>query len=74
MMINNIKITTIIDEMDSKKPLVTDDINELTTPGVMVELSADEAESLGAFIETALTNDEAWESNCDLQQGEKDGR
>ena len=39
---------------------------DLITPGVVIELDAAEAESLGAFAETALAEDEAWEANADL--------
>lgn len=39
-------------------------------PGVVIVLDAGEAEQLGAFEETALTEAEAWESNCDLEAGE----
>ena len=46
--------------------LLSDDLADLLVPGVMVEVDAAEAESLGAFEETALTEAEAWESNADL--------
>jgi type IV secretion system protein VirB1 len=39
-------------------------------PGVVVELDASEAEDLGAFEETALTEAEAWEANGDLDADE----
>lgn len=39
---------------------------DLLTPGVVVELDAAEAESLGTFAETALSEAEAWEANTDL--------
>lgn len=46
--------------------LLSDDYRDLTTPGVVVELDAGEAESLGAFEETALSEADAWEANADL--------
>jgi len=47
---------------------------DLLIPGVVVELDAREAEELGAFEETALTDAEAWEANADLDMGEdRDG-
>jgi hypothetical protein len=59
--------------MSNEKPrdaaaeaLLSDDIGDLTTPGVVVELDAGEAESLGAFEETALSEADAWEANADL--------
>jgi len=35
-------------------------------PGVQVEYTADEAEGHGAFVETAMTEQDAWESNTQL--------
>ena len=44
-------------------------------PGVVVELDAHEAETLGAFEETALTEADAWDANADLETSEAgDGR
>lgn len=45
---------------------------DLTTPGVVVELDAEEAESLGAFAETALTEEAAWDANADLEPDDGD--
>jgi hypothetical protein len=50
--------------------LLSDDIADLLIPGVVVEVDAAEAESLGAFEETALTEAEAWEANADLETEE----
>ncbi|GEM_PF-2207969 len=41
-------------------------LSDFGTPGVVVEVDPDEAEALGAFEETALTEAAAWESNADL--------
>ena len=46
--------------------LLSDDPADMMVPGVMVEVDAAEAERLGAFEETALTEAEAWEANADL--------
>lgn len=43
---------------------------DLLVPGVVVELDAREAEDLGAFEETALTEADAWEANADLDMSE----
>jgi hypothetical protein len=43
---------------------------DLLVPGVVVELDAHEAEDLGAFEETALTDADAWEANADLEISE----
>lgn len=48
-------------------PILSGSIADLTTPGVVVEVDASEAESLGAFEETALTEAEAWDANGDLE-------
>ena len=50
--------------------LLSDNIADLLVPGVVVEVDAAEAESLGAFEETALTEAEAWDANADLQSDE----
>jgi hypothetical protein len=47
--------------------LLSDNIADLLVPGVVVEVDAAEAESLGAFEETALTEAEAWDANADLE-------
>ena len=50
--------------------VLSEDFADVTTPGVVVVLDADEAEQLGAFEETALTEAEAWEANLDLDTNE----
>jgi hypothetical protein len=57
------------------RPALSGSIADLTTPGVVVEVDAAEAESLGAFEETALTEAEAWDANADLdpEDGEAAG-
>ena len=50
--------------------LLSDDLADLLVPGVVVEVDAAEAESLGAFEETALTEAEAWDANADLETDE----
>ncbi len=50
----------------SAEALLSDDPADMMVPGVMVEVDAAEAERLGAFEETALTESDAWESNADL--------
>lgn len=53
-------------------PLLSNSMDDLLLPGVVVELEPGEAEAFGAFEETALTEDEAWEANADLD-GEEAG-
>ena len=44
-------------------PIISESMEDFLTPGVIVELTPDEAEALGAFEETALDEEAAWESN-----------
>ena len=54
--------------------VISTNLDDLLVPGVVVELDAREAEDLGAFEETALTEAEAWEANVDLDADEvRDG-
>jgi hypothetical protein len=54
--------------------VISTTLDDLLVPGIVVELDAHEAEDLGAFEETALTEAEAWEANADLDAGEvRDG-
>jgi type IV secretion system protein VirB1 len=46
--------------------VLSDSLTDLMVPGVLVEMDASEAESLGAFEETALTESDAWDANADL--------
>ena len=50
--------------------LLSDAMADLLVPGVVVEVDAAEADSLGAFEETALTEAEAWDANADLETDE----
>lgn len=59
---------SIINDIDQVKyePIVTTDLQESNTAGVVVEVEPEKADYLGAFEESALTTNEAWESNVDL--------
>jgi hypothetical protein len=52
--------------------VLSDDFADLLTPGVIVELDAVTAADLGAFLETALTEEDAWDANVDLPPAEAD--
>ena len=54
-------------------PMLSASIADLTTPGVVVKMDAAEAESLGAFEETALTEAEAWDPNANLDPEDEEG-
>ena len=47
-------------------PVISESENDLKTPGVQVEFTAADAERMGAFQETAISESDAWESNADL--------
>ncbi len=51
---------------DQNHAMMSTSLEDMTVPGVMVEVDADEAESMGAFVETALTESEAWDANIDV--------
>jgi len=52
--------------------VISSSVSDLLVPGVIVEVDAEEAESLGAFEETALTEAEAWDANADLEPTDGD--
>ena len=57
--------------MRSPKPpiaavVISENLADLTVPGVIVELDPDEADRAGAFLDDALDEETAWESNADL--------
>lgn len=47
------------------KPIITQDQTMLYTPGVIVSCNPEEADNLGAFVEDALSFDDAWYANID---------
>jgi type IV secretion system protein VirB1 len=53
---------------DSPSLVVSYDIDDALTPGIMVEVDAELAEELGAFEETALSEAAAAEANKDLAE------
>jgi hypothetical protein len=62
---NDVAMTTIQhrDEITSRS------MADFDAPGIVVELDPDEADQLGAFEETALTEEEAWAANMDVEPG-----
>jgi len=47
--------------------IISHNFDDFTTPGVVVEVSPEEAESLGAFKETAISEEDAIESVYDVE-------
>jgi hypothetical protein len=52
-------------EQPAREATYSPAIEDMTTPGVVVDVDPDDAEAMGAFEEDALTEAEAWESNVD---------
>jgi hypothetical protein len=52
--------------METTLPVISRDMRDATVPGAVIETDADSAEALGAFEETALDENAAWEANGDL--------
>lgn len=50
----------------SRAPLISRSSGDLLTAGVVVEVTLEEAATMGAFEETALCEDDAWEANADV--------
>lgn len=53
--------------MDPKPPTISQDLGDLMRPGIMVEIDKADIERLGLVEETALSEDDAWESNADVE-------
>lgn len=51
---------------DQLYPRISTNINDFFTPGVVVEVSPEEAEEMGCFEETAISEEDAIEANYDL--------
>lgn len=56
----------------AKAPVVSNRVEDLDTPGVVIEVDAETAAAMGAFEETALTEEDAWEANADLEPSARD--
>lgn len=48
-------------------PIISRDLGDLMRPGVMVEIDRADIERLGLIEETALSEEDAWESNADVE-------
>jgi hypothetical protein len=58
------------DGLTRHDPLLTRNLADFATPGVVVEVDPDDAEALGAFEEIALSEADAWASNADAGEAE----
>jgi sugar phosphate isomerase/epimerase len=50
----------------NRAAVISESLADFTTPGVVVELDPDAVDRAGAFLDDALDEDAAWESNADL--------
>lgn len=46
-------------------PLISIDIADFLIPGVQISLSPEEADAAGAFVEDAMSYEDAWAANGD---------
>ncbi|ELZ3581720.1 hypothetical protein UL135_002686 [Acinetobacter baumannii] len=51
------------DDLEAVVPVITDDVNLLGVPGVLVEMSPDEADSWGADHSDQIEVEEAWKDS-----------
>ncbi len=51
-------------------PLVSEDLDDLMRPGVVVIVDPAAADRLGAFEESALSEADAWDANADVEAGD----
>jgi hypothetical protein len=49
-----------------RMPIISTSLDDLTTPGVLVEIQPHDAERLGAFRERALSFEAAFDASIDL--------
>ncbi len=47
-------------------PIYSSNPDDLQFPGVILIVDPEEADDMGAFEETAMSEEDAWESNMDL--------
>lgn len=53
-----------------RDPVLSRDVDDATLPGVVIEVTPNNSVVLGAFTESALSEEDAWESNVDLESPE----
>lgn len=56
----------IFDDKTKETPAISEKLIDLLTPGLNIEFSPDEAVKAGAFVEDALSEDDAQESSLDM--------
>lgn len=54
-------------------PVISQSLEDWGQSGVIVEVDLETAETMGAFVEDALTLNDAWESSFDRIQNQEEG-
>lgn len=57
----------VTDDRHFQIPRLSLDPDDLTVPGVIVEVDPDDADAAGAFLEDAVNFDDAWDANSELE-------
>jgi type IV secretion system protein VirB1 len=63
-------MNSVFNNVASESVVFSRNFNDASIPGVVVEVDPDEAGSLGAFAEDALSAEDAWDSNANLDDAE----
>ena len=53
-------------KMPRRDAIISENLDDLSIAGVIVEVDPEEADQLGAFAEEALDEETAWNANADL--------
>ncbi|MDC9654365.1 lytic transglycosylase domain-containing protein [Xanthomonas perforans] len=67
---NTMSSTPMSANGDGQMKVYSRNFNDASVPGVQVQVDADDAEALGAFRETALGEEDAWDSNIHLEDAD----
>lgn len=60
--------------IDTAYPRFSENLRDITIPGVQVLLDPDQADALGVIEDDALSEEDAWESNSDAAGTDREGR
>jgi hypothetical protein len=53
-------------KLPRRDAIISENLDDLSIAGVIVEVDPEEADRLGAFAEDALDEETAWDANADL--------
>ena len=57
---------TSVPKLPRRDAILSANLDDASISGVIVEVDPEEADRLGAFLEDAIDEETAWESNADL--------